>query len=71
MESETLEQIRLSPYAKIKVYWDDKPENYSKAGITKVKNLLYNWLFLQISVNLFSTTEATQFLKMNKSTLNL
>lgn len=38
MESETLEQIRLSPYAKIKVYWDDKPENYSKAGITKVKN---------------------------------
>ena len=38
MEIETQEKLRISPYSKIKVYWDDKPENYSKSSITKIKN---------------------------------
>ena len=28
----------ISPYAKIKVYWDDKPENYSKEAKNKVRS---------------------------------
>jgi hypothetical protein len=28
----------LLPYAKVKVYWDDRPENYSKDAKTKIKN---------------------------------
>jgi len=28
----------ISPYAKIKVYWDDQPHNYSKDGKTKIRN---------------------------------
>ena len=36
----TNEQIRLSPYSKIKVYWDDRPENYSKEGKNKIRNYI-------------------------------
>jgi len=32
------EQIILSPYSKVKVYWDDRPENYSKEAKNKIKN---------------------------------
>jgi len=28
----------ISPYSKIKVYWDDRPENYSKEAKTRVRN---------------------------------
>jgi DNA repair exonuclease SbcCD ATPase subunit len=34
------EQIKMSQYAKVKVYWDDRPENYSKENKNKVKNLI-------------------------------
>lgn len=28
----------ISPYSKVKVYWDDKPENYSRSNKTKITN---------------------------------
>jgi hypothetical protein len=31
------EVVKIPPYAKIKVYWDDKPENYSKESRNRVK----------------------------------
>lgn len=30
--------IKLSPYSRVKVYWDDRPENYSKESKNKIKN---------------------------------
>lgn len=38
MEAETLKKIVISPYSKLKVYWDDRPENYSKEAKIKVRN---------------------------------
>jgi DNA repair exonuclease SbcCD ATPase subunit len=32
----------ISPYSKIKVYWDDRPENYSKEAKNKVRNYFAN-----------------------------
>ena len=34
----TQNDIKISPYAKIKVYWDDRPENYSKDAKNKIKS---------------------------------
>jgi len=31
-------QTNISPYGKIKVYWDDRPENYSKESKIRIKN---------------------------------
>jgi DNA repair exonuclease SbcCD ATPase subunit len=36
--SEQTTKIKIPPYAKIKVFWDDKPENYSKENKTMVRN---------------------------------
>ena len=41
------EQVRISPYAKIKVYWSDRPENYSK----EVKNRIRNHFAKKYGVN--------------------
>lgn len=30
--------LKISPYSKIKVYWDDRPENYSKEGKNRIRN---------------------------------
>ncbi len=30
IEMVTVDTKTISPYSKIKVYWDDRPENYSK-----------------------------------------
>jgi DNA repair exonuclease SbcCD ATPase subunit len=30
--------IKISPYSKIKVYWDDRPENYSKEAKNRISN---------------------------------
>lgn len=38
----TLNKIQISPYSKIKVYWDDQPHNYSKEAKTKVRNYFAN-----------------------------
>lgn len=38
----TLNKILVSPYSKIKVYWDDRPENYSKEAKNKVRNYFAN-----------------------------
>jgi len=38
VEAETLKKIVISPYSKLKVYWDDRPENYSKEAKIKVRN---------------------------------
>jgi DNA repair exonuclease SbcCD ATPase subunit len=35
---ENANSIKISPYSKIKVYWDDRPENYSKEAKNKIKN---------------------------------
>jgi DNA repair exonuclease SbcCD ATPase subunit len=32
------ETLRISPYSKIKVYWDDRPENYSKEAKNRICN---------------------------------
>ena len=32
------ENIKISPYSRIKVYWDDQPHNYSKEAKNKVRN---------------------------------
>ena len=42
MSTTTLDRVMISPYAKIKVYWDDRPENYSKEAKTKVRNHFAN-----------------------------
>jgi DNA repair exonuclease SbcCD ATPase subunit len=34
--------IKIPEYAKIKVYWDDKPENYSRESKLKVRNYFAN-----------------------------
>ena len=36
--TDTTNSTLISPYAKIKVYWDDQPHNYSKEGKTKIRN---------------------------------
>ena len=38
MEVETPNKIQISPYSRVKVYWDDRPENYSKEAKNKVRN---------------------------------
>jgi len=38
VEAETLNKIVISPYSKLKIYWDDRPENYSKEAKIKVRN---------------------------------
>jgi DNA repair exonuclease SbcCD ATPase subunit len=35
---EVLDIKAISPYTKIKVYWDDRPENYSKEAKNRVRN---------------------------------
>lgn len=40
--NDTLTKIQISPYSKVKVYWDDRPENYSKEAKTKVRNYFAN-----------------------------
>lgn len=42
MATDTLTKTQISPYSKIKVYWDDRPENYSKETKTKVRNYFAN-----------------------------
>jgi DNA repair exonuclease SbcCD ATPase subunit len=41
-EVETQTKLQISPYAKIKVVWDDRPENYSKEAKNKVRNYFAN-----------------------------
>jgi len=38
--TEVLDIKAISPYAKIKVYWDDQPHNYSKEAKNKIRNYL-------------------------------
>lgn len=41
MEKEVMvkpQKLNIPPYAKLKVYWDDKPENYSKENKIMVRN---------------------------------
>lgn len=38
MSEQVIKSIKIPPYAKIKVFWDDKPENYSKENKILVKN---------------------------------
>jgi DNA repair exonuclease SbcCD ATPase subunit len=40
--SEVLDIKAISPYAKIKVYWDDQPHNYSKEAKNKIRNYFAN-----------------------------
>ena len=43
MEKEIVKtQVLVPPYGKIKVYWDDKPENYSRESRTRVKKYFAN-----------------------------
>jgi hypothetical protein len=39
---DTLDKTIVSPYSKIKVYWDDMPHNYSKEAKIKVRNYFAN-----------------------------
>lgn len=36
--TKTEDQIKISPYSKVRVYWDDRPENYSKEAKSKIRN---------------------------------
>ena len=38
MANDNAQVVKISPYSKIKVYWDDRPENYSKEAKNKIKN---------------------------------
>jgi len=40
--SEVLDIKAISPYSKIKVYWDDQPHNYSKEAKNKIRNYFAN-----------------------------
>lgn len=42
MTTDTSIKTQISPYSKVKVYWDDRPENYSKEAKTKVRNYFAN-----------------------------
>lgn len=33
-----IDKIKIPEYAKLRVYWDDKPENYSREGKTRIKS---------------------------------
>jgi len=39
---EVLDITTISPYSKIKVYWDDAPHNYSKENKNKIRNYFAN-----------------------------
>ena len=39
---QTINKNIISPYSKIKVYWDDRPHNYSKESKIKVRNYFAN-----------------------------
>lgn len=39
---EVLDIKEISPYAKIKVYWDDQPHNYSKEAKNRIRNYFAN-----------------------------
>jgi len=39
---EVLDIKAISPYAKIKVYWDDQPHNYSREAKNKIRNYFAN-----------------------------
>jgi len=41
-QTSTPTRTQISPYAKIKVVWDDRPENYSKEAKNKVRNYFAN-----------------------------
>jgi len=42
METNTVNKVNISPYAKIKVEWEDRPENYSKEAKNKIRNYFAN-----------------------------
>ena len=42
MKTNTLTKISISPYSRIKIIWDDRPENYSKEAKTRVRNYFAN-----------------------------
>lgn len=42
LQTSTPTRTQISPYAKIKVVWDDRPENYSKEAKNKVRNYFAN-----------------------------
>jgi DNA repair exonuclease SbcCD ATPase subunit len=31
--------LKMSPYSKVKIYWDDRPENYSKEAKNKIRSI--------------------------------
>jgi len=41
VKNKRMDNIMIPQYAKIKVYWDDKPENYSRENKLKVKNYFH------------------------------
>ena len=51
--------VKISPYSKLKVYWDDRPENYSKEGKNKIRNhfsysaFLLNFASIRVSLEKF------------------
>ena len=64
MENNTiniLDKISISPYAKIKVQWSDRPENYSKEAKNKIKNYFAN----KYNVNKNNITVIYQPVKVN------
>lgn len=40
--TDTPDSTLISPYSKIKVYWDDQPHNYSKEAKNKIRNYFAN-----------------------------
>ena len=37
MSTATLKKITIPPYSKVKVQWDDRPENYSRENKNKIR----------------------------------
>jgi len=44
---DVIEKTQISPYSKVKVYWDDQPHNYSK----EAKNKIINYFATKYGVN--------------------
>ena len=42
VETESVGTVNISPYSKIKVYWDDQPHNYSREAKNRVRNHFAN-----------------------------
>ena len=70
-----MENLKLSPYAKVKVYWDDKPENYSKDAKSNIKSVVakkygFNKNNIDVIYKPIKITETGEVIEINGATID-